>query len=208
MLKQKLENQEEELITKKKEINEINKLIIKYDLNSKIRIGKHADMQINKIKNKFTSQESQYVLTIHKLNQEIQNLTKVLDQNKPNLQTIGILKEQLNQLGKKYENEVEKLSQLIGKKSNDIQILTQRESHLYGEINELENEISNLKNREQTEQDKNIMLNVKIENLNKINEKNLKIIEELKNNLNDIKLKNIKEKEGLKTGKILLLSPI
>lgn len=208
MLKQKLENQEEELITKKKEINEINKLIIKYDLNSKIRIGKHADMQINKIKNKFTSQESQYVLTIHKLNQEIQNLTKVLDQNKPNLQTIGILKEQLNQLGKKYENEVEKLSQLIGKKSNDIQILTQRESNLYGEINELENEINNLKNREQTEQDKNIMLNVKIENLNKINEKNLKIIEELKNNLNDIKLKNIKEKEGLKTGKILLLSPI
>ena len=165
-------------------------------------------MQINKIKNKFTSQESQYVLTIHKLNQEIQNLAKVLDQNKPNLQTIGILKEQLNQLGKKYENEVEKLSQLIGKKSNDIQILTQRESHLYGEINELENEINNLKNREQTEQDKNIMLNVKIENLNKINEKNLKIIEELKNNLNDIKLKNIKEKEGLKTGKILLLSPI
>ena len=207
LLKQKLQNQETELNTKTKEINEINKLIIKYDLNSKINIGKQVYMSINNIKNKFTNQESQYVMTIHKLNQEIQNLTESLNKNKPDLQLIEKLKEQLKQLEKRYEDEVDKLRTLNGQKSINIQTLNQRESNLYEEINELENEIINLKNKEQAEQEKNIMLNAKIENLNIVNEKNQKIIKELRNNINNYKEKNTKENEKHKAAKIILISP-
>ena len=207
LLKQKLQNQETELNTKTKEINEINKLIIKYDLNSKINIGKQVYMSINNIKNKFTNQESQYVMTIHKLNQEIQNLTESLNKNKPDLQLIEKLKEQLKLLEKKYEDEVDKLRTLNGQKSINIQTLNQRVSNLYEEINELENEIINLKNKEQAEQEKNIMLNAKIENLNIVNEKNQKIIKELRNNINNYKENNTKENEKHKAAKIILISP-
>ena len=146
-------------------------------------------------------------MTIHKLNQEIQNLTESLNKNKPDLQLIEKLKEQLKQLEKRYEDEVDKLRTLNGQKSINIQALNQRESNLYEEINELENEIINLKNKEQAEQEKNIMLNAKIENLNIVNEKNQKIIKELRNNINNYKEKNTKENEKHKAAKIILISP-
>jgi len=206
-LRQKLINQETELNTKTKELSKINKLIIKYDLNSKIKTGKKTDTYITNMKKKFTSQESHYVLTIHKLNQEIQNLTEALNKNKPDLQNTEKLKEQLKELEKKYEEEVDKLSKLNGQKSTNIQVLTQRESNLYEQINDLENEISELKNKEQNEQDKNIILNAKIENLNKINEKNIKIIEELKDSIENYKEKDKKENESRKTAKIVLMAP-
>ena len=206
-LNKKIANQETELNTKTKELNKINKLIIKYDLNSKIKTGKKVEIYVNNIKEKFMNQESQYVLTIHKLNQEIKNLTEILNKNKPDLQTTEKLKEQLIQLEKKHEDEVDKLSKLNGQKITSIQVLRQRETNLYEQINDLENEITNLKNKEQIEQEKNIILNAKIENLNKINEKNLKIIEDLKNNIENYRQKDLKENESRKTAKMILMSP-
>ena len=208
VLKQKLSNQENELVTKRKEINEINKLIIKYDLNSKIQLGKKQELYIKDMKNKFTSQESYYILTIHKLEQEIKNLTNVLNKNKPDLQIIDKLKEQIKNLEKTYREEIDRLSQLIGEKSNNIQVLSQRESNLYEQINELENEISNLKNKEIKEKEKNIVLNAKLENLNRIKEDKNKIIDELKNNIDNYKQNDTNEKEKFKTSKIILLAPI
>jgi len=207
-LRQKLINQETELNTKTKELSQINKLIIKYDLNSKIKSGKKTDTYITNMKKKFTNQESHYVLTIHKLNQEIQSLTEALNKNKPDLQNTERLKEQLKELEKKYEDEVDKLSKLNGQKSTNIQVLTQRESNLYEQINDLENEISELKNKEKDEQDKNIILNAKIENLNKINEQNMKTIEELKNTIENYNQKDRKENENRNTAKIVLMAPI
>ena len=207
-LRQKLINQETELNTKTKELSQINKLIIKYDLNSKIKSGKKTDTYITNMKKKFTNQESHYVLTIHKLNQEIQSLTEALNKNKPDLQNTERLKDQLKELEKKYEDEVDKLSKLNGQKSTNIQVLTQRESNLYEQINDLENEISELKNKEKDEQDKNIILNAKIENLNKINEQNMKTIEELKNTIENYNQKDKKENENRNTAKIVLMAPI
>ena len=208
VLKQKLSNQETELVTKRKEINEINKLIIKYDLNSKIQLGKKQELYIKDMKNKFTSQESYYILTIHKLEQEIKNLKNVLNKNKPDLQIIDKLKEQIKNLEKTYREEIDRLSQLIGEKSNNIQVLSQRESNLYEQINELENEISDLKNKEIKEKEKNIVLNAKLENLNRIKEDKNKIIDELKNNIDNYKQNDTNEKEKFKTSKIILLAPI
>ena len=207
-LKQKLINLETELNTKSKEINEINKYIIKYDLNSKIKTGKLKDKYLNNIKNKFINQESQYVNTINNLKQEIGDLVLALNKNKPDLESIEKLKEQIKETEKKYEKEVDKLVKLNGQKNTDLQVLSRREINLNEQINELEIEITNLKNSEENEKQKNILLTAKIENLNRINEKNNKIIENLKNDLDNFKQKNQKENENTKTANIILMAPI
>ena len=207
-LKQKLINLETELNTKSKEINEINKYIIKYDLNSKIKIGKLKDKYLNNIKNKFINQESQYVNTINNLKQEIGDLVLALNKNKPDLESIEKSKEQIKETEKKYEKEVDKLVELNGQKNTDLQVLSRREINLNEQINELEIEITNLKNSEQNEKQKNILLTAKIENLNRINEKNNKIIENLKNDIDNFKQKNQKENENTKTANIILMAPI
>ena len=206
-MKQKLLSQETELNTKTKEINEINKLIIKYDLNSKIKNGKKNDIYFNDIKNKFINQESHYVLTIHRLNQEIQNLTESLNKNSLEVKNVDKLKEQLNNIEMKYKDQIDNLTILNIQKSTDIQVLSQRQSNLYEQISELENEITDLKNKETNEQEKNIMLNAKIDNLNQINDKNKKIIEDLKNNINNYKKKDLTKKDNYKSAKIILMSP-
>ena len=206
-MKQKLLSQETELNTKTKEINEINKLIIKYDLNSKIKNGKKNDIYFNDIKNKFINQESHYVLTIHRLNQEIQNLTESLNKNSLEVKNVDKLKEQLNNIEMKYKDQIDNLTILNIQKSTDIKVLSQRQSNLYEQISELENEITDLKNKETNEQEKNIMLNAKIDNLNQINDKNKKIIEDLKNNINNYKKKDLTKKDNYKSAKIILMSP-
>ena len=207
MLKRKLLSQETDLSTKEKEINEINKLIIKYDLNSKIKIGKMQQLYLKNIKHKFTSQESQYVMTIHRLRQEIKSLTEILEKNKPDLETIEKLKDKIKNIDSKYENEIDKLNKINGTKNISIQLLSQRESSLNEQISELQNEITNLKNRENNEQEKNVVLNAKIENLNRLNEDKNKIIEELKNNIELIKQKDIDEKNNNQIANIILMSP-
>ena len=207
MLKRKLLSQETDLSTKEKEINEINKLIIKYDLNSKIKIGKMQQLYLKNIKHKFTSQESQYVMTIHRLRQEIKSLTEILEKNKPDLEKIEKLKDKIKNIDSKYENEIDKLNKINGTKNISIQLLSQRESSLNEQISELQNEITNLKNRENNEQEKNVVLNAKIENLNRLNEDKNKIIEELKNNIELIKQKDIDEKNNNQIANIILMSP-
>ena len=210
ILKRKLTSQDAELNTKAKEINEINDLIIKYDLNSKIKIGKKQELYLKSLKNKFINQESQYILTIYKLKQEIHNLTEILEKNKPDLKLIEKLKEKIRTIDKKYENEIDKLTKINGIKHTNIQVLSQRESDLTEQITELENKIQNLKNNEMNEQEKNIILSARIENLNRINEDKNKIIEELKNNNDKNEQKDIKEKEkeNNKISNIILMSPI
>ena len=207
MLKRKLLSQETDLSTKEKEINEINKLIIKYDLNSKIKIGKMQQLYLKNIKHKFTSQESQYVMTIRRLRQEIKSLTEILEKNKPDLETIEKLKDKIKNIDSKYENEIDKLNKINGTKNISIQLLSQRESSLNEQISELQNEITNLKNRENNEQEKNVVLNAKIENLNRLNGDKNKIIEELKNNIELIKQKDIDKKNNNQIANIILMSP-
>ena len=81
-LKQKLFSQEGELNIKNKDINDINKYIVQYDLTNKVKYGKKKELSLKEIKQKYISQESAYILTIFKLEEEIKQLTNVLERNK------------------------------------------------------------------------------------------------------------------------------
>lgn len=206
-LKQKLNIQETELNQKNNEINEINKLITKYDLNSKIKIGKKLEFNIDKIRKKFNNQEASYVLTIYKLEEEIKNLTELLKKHKPELNNNDKIKEKYKILSKQYEEDMGRLSRINIEKDMNLKLLLQRNSSLIEKINELESEIARLKDKEEKDEEKNIYCNAKIENLNKIIEKNNENIESLKKEIENYKKSNNKENLDIKTSKIIFMSP-
>ena len=207
ILKQKLNSLENELNQKNKEINEINKLITKYDLNSKVKIGKKIEFNVGKIKQKFTNQESVYVLTIYKLEEEIKNLTELLKKNKPELINQDKMKEKVRLLDKRYEEEVSRLSNINFEKDLNMKVLLQRISSLNEKINELENEIVQLKDNEEKNQENKIYLNVKIENLNKIINKNNEEIDSLKRYIEKNKNINNKKNISIRKSNIIFMSP-
>lgn len=206
-LKQKLNIQETELNQKNNEINEINKLITKYDLNSKIKIGKKLEFNVDKIRKKFNNQEASYVLTIYKLEEEIKNLTELLKMHKPELNNNDKIKEKYKILGKQYEEDMGRLSRINIEKDMNLKLLLQRNSSLIEKISELESEITKLKDKEEKDEEKNIYCNAKIENLNKIIEKNNENIESLKKEIENYKKSNNKENLDIKTSKIIFMSP-
>ena len=79
-MKQKIFVLEGELKSKNKDINDINKYIIQYDLTNKVKYGKKKENLIKEIKQKYISQESAYVLTIYKLEEEIMKGEKVTEE--------------------------------------------------------------------------------------------------------------------------------
>ena len=206
-LKQKLNLQENELNQRNKEINEINKLITKYDLNSKVKIGKKIEFNISKIKQKFTNQESSYVLTIYKLEEEIKNLTELLKKTKPELSNQDKMKEKVKLLNMQYEEEMGRLSRINIEKDMNLKLLLQRNSSLMDKINELENEITKLKNKEEKDQEINIYCKAKVDNLNKIIEKNNEIIDNLKKENETYKKINNKENINVRSTKLIFMSP-
>ena len=102
-LKQKIYGLDNELNSKKKDINDINKYIIQYDLTSKVKFNKKREMTIKEIKQKYHSQESAYVLTIYKLEREIKQLTEVLNQNQFDKNKFIEVSEKLKNLKEEFE---------------------------------------------------------------------------------------------------------
>ena len=206
-LQQKLNFQENELNQKNKEINEINKLITKYDLNSKIKIGKKLEFNVGKISKKYINQESSYILTIYKLEEEIKNLTELLKKSKPDLSSQDKMKEKLKNLEKQYEEDIDLLSKNNMEKDMNLKVLLQRTFSLNDKISELENEIMKLKNKEEKDEENIIYLKAKIENLNKIIEKKNEEIESLQKENENRKKINTKEKINVRTSILTFMSP-
>ena len=201
-LKTKLNVQENELNQKDKEINEINELIIKYDLNSKIKNGRKIEFCLEETKNKFNSQESSYILTIYQLEEEIKHLTKLLKHNQKELKEKDDMKDKFKQLKNEIGDELVEQKKIIEEKNIKSQMLTQTISELNSKISELESEIITLKESEEKEKQKNIYYNAQLKNLNNIINKKNEAIESLKaenENLKKITKKEEKDNEICKT---------
>ena len=178
-LKQKLFVQEGELNVKNKDINDINKYIMQYDLTNKVKYGKKRELSIKEIKKKYVSQESAYILTIYKLEEEIKQLTNVLEKNKYDVNNFQLVKEKLKKVEEDYERDKEKLEKENNEKDVMIKLLTQGNVDLNEKITELENEIQQLKEKEENVKNDFISYDAKITNLNNIIKKKNELIEEL-----------------------------
>ena len=178
-LKQKLFSLEGELNIKNKDINDINKYIMQYDLTNKVKYGKKKELSIKEIKQKYISQESAYILTIYKLEEEIKQLTNVLEKNKYDVNNFQILKAKLKQVEEKYERDKDMLEKENDEKDVTIKLLSQGTVDLNEKITELENEIQQLKNKEESVKHDYISFEAKITNLNDVIKKKNTLIEEL-----------------------------
>ena len=180
---------EKELNIKRYEIKEINESIIKYDLN-KLKKGKLSEEKSQKIKNNFKNIESNYIITIYQLKEEINNLNKIIERNKEENKYNETLKKNLTNMSK----ELDKNKNFIFK--ND---LNQRHkdilSNLYIEelrhkIEENDKEREKIKENELSLSEEIVILKAKIDSLNDIiNEKDI-IILNLQTQINDNKIKN------------------
>ena len=179
IMKQKMLSQDSELHTKNKEISEINDYILKYDLTNKVKYGKKKEASIQDVKQKFNSQEAGYVLTIHKLQEEINQLTNLLDQNKNDLIKYKTDSAKLKKLQLDCEKDKDAFEQKISEKEVAIKLLTDEAVDLNEKILELENEIQQFKEKEKKIKLDIIEYEAKIKNLNDIVTKDNEMIDNL-----------------------------
>lgn len=70
------------LSSKIKEFDDLYNYLNKYDISKKLRAGKIKEQKINDIKNKYLKKENDQLLSIFNLEEEITDLTELLDKNK------------------------------------------------------------------------------------------------------------------------------
>ena len=192
-LKEKLYSVENELKTKKESINKINKYIIQYDLTNKVKYKKKKEMTIKEIKDKYNSQESAYVVTIHKLEQEVKQLTELLNKNKLDTNDFNEVNEKLKNLKEKFEENKTNFDNQNSEKIVTIKVLAQTNSDLNEKINELEAEIQKYKDKEEEIKLKYIEYDAKIEALNGVIEQKNTLIEGLEEEIRIMTEKKSKE---------------
>ena len=206
-LKQKLYGLENELNMKKKDISDINKYIIQYDLTSKVKYKKRREMSIKEIKDKYISQESAYVDIIHKKDQEIKELTEVLNQNKFDINNFNEVNEKLKNLKEQFEENKTNFDNQNSEKIVTIKVLSQTNSDLNEKINELEAEIQKYKENEEEIKRKYIEYDAKIETLNEVIKQKNTLIDQLKEENRIIIEKNSNDNNKLPTVGTVFISP-
>ena len=205
--KQKLYSVEGELNIKKKDINDINKYILQYDLVNKVKYKKKREMTIKEIKSKYNMQESAYILKINKLEEEIKQLTEVLNQNKFDVNNFKEVSEKLKNLKEEFEENKNDFDNQNSQKNVTIKVLSHANIDLNEKINELEAEIQKYKEKEEDTKRQFIEYEAKLKNLNDIiHQKNI-LIEELKAEKIIIKEKNTDENKVLPELEATFLSP-
>ena len=205
--KQKLYSVEGELNIKKKDINDINKYILQYDLVNKVKYKKKREMTIKEIKSKYNMQESAYILKINKLEEEIKQLTKVLNQNKFDINNFKEVSEKLKNLKEEFEENKNDFDNQNSQKNVTIKVLSHANIDLNEKINELEAEIQKYKEKEEDTKRQFIEYEAKLKNLNDIiHQKNI-LIEELKAEKIIIKEKSTDENKVLPELEATFLSP-
>ena len=196
-IKKRLSVQEIELNTKNKDLNEINKYIIHYDLTNKVKYGKQKELSIEEMKQKFISKESAYVLTINKLEEEIKQLTIILEQNKYDVNNFEKLNKKLIQTKDDFDKEKELLEHQNDEKDIKIKLLEQSNADLNEKINDLESEIQKLKDKDEKMTQNIIEYETKIKNLNDIINNKKNKIEELEKENKVIKEKKTNDNKML-----------
>ena len=175
---------EKELNIRKTELKEINENIIKYDL-VKLNQGKLNETKVQKIKSDFNSIESNYVLTVYQLQNEIAQLKNVIKKNKEE----NMSKDEFNKKLKILRDEFEQKTNAIYKdqfnlnqkdKFNNVCI-----EELSQKIEEFKKEKNELKDNELKLSEEIINLRAKLNRMNEAIKEKDEIIAKLNNKENE-----------------------
>ena len=160
-----------------KELDSLQKHYNKFDVNAKIYLKQGREQSINNLKERFNKKENQYILNIYKLEEEIRNLTVLLNKNK---EFYNKFKETEKEV-EKSKRQNEEMKSLYNREIQDkiIQNANEKdkEEELNNKINELEEIIDKFKEDQEISKRKEIETNAKVKKLRMIvNEKNENIL--------------------------------
>ncbi len=176
-LMKKSNEQEIRVIQISKELENLQKYHNRYDVNAKIYLRQGRENSIKHIKEVFNRKENEYIINIYKLEDEIRNLTVLLNKNK----------EYYNKL-KETEKEVEKSK----KQNEEMKFIFNKEIHekiiqnanekdkeeeLNNKLHDLEDTIDKLKEEQEINKRKEIETTAKVKKIRMIvNEKTENIL--------------------------------
>ena len=210
-LRQKNFEMEMNLNSKNDELNRINLYLKKYDYDSKLKNNKKNENKIYNEKKRFQIKENDYKLKIYNLEEEIKNLTKLLNINK-----VSELKlfENENNL-KTKEEELKKIKDIFNNDLNELNVKNNMFKdvieNLKYENKKLEENIKNKNEEIDKEKQEKINYKIKYESLEDfIKEKDnlifnledkIKILEQNNNNINNFKENNMFVRSSFTTAK-------
>ena len=177
ILNRRQNNLELEQKKMKEEIKEINNDIIKYDL-IKVKKGRSDESKVEKIKKEYIDMESNYVVTIYQLKNEIGQLTELLGKYKGEKNYTDELRNKIKRLKEELaENKTIIFKNNFQQKNKDKLIDIYIEE-LTEKINNFDNEKNIWKEKENKLSEEMINIKIKLERMNEvIKEKDNTILE-------------------------------
>ena len=160
-----------------KELDTLQKYHNRYDVSAKIYLQQGRENTIKRIKDNFNRKENEYILNIYKLEDEIRNLTILLNKNKD---YYNKLKEKEKEV-EKNKKQNEEMKSLYNKEIHEkiIQNANEkdREEELNNKIIDLEETIDKLKEEQEVNKRQEIETNAKVKKIRMIiNEKSENIL--------------------------------
>ena len=201
-LNQKMMEYEIRLANNNKEIENMKKFLNKYEVSSKIYLKIKNEKELDKVKASFNQKENNYIMSIYKLEEEIKNLTLLLDSNQKYYHECKNLEKQI-EIGKKKNEELKFMfNQELHEKNMQKAIERETEEDLKQKMENLNEIIEDLKKEGDKRRKNDIENQIKIkklsmnldekkENIVMLNEELEWYIRELDKTKNDLKITKI-----------------
>ncbi len=167
-LKKKSYGDELKLNNKINELDDLKKYINRFDINMKINHQIQKAKEIKELKEEFKKKENEYMLLIYKLEEEIKNLTLLLEKNKSYYDQYKNISKEIDK--NKRQCEILKIKFNKELQDNNIKILIEKDyqDELKININELKEEINEMKKEKEVSKKVKIELQAKIKKLEMI----------------------------------------
>ena len=144
-LKRKTYEDDINLKNKTQEIDDLQKYLKRYDVSSKIFLKKTKEENINKVIKKYNHKENAYILLIYELENEIRNLTKILDKNKEYFNKFKVTEKEAENNKKEIEKNKSLFNQKIQEKNTECALERDIQDDLKKKLDELNNIIEEFK---------------------------------------------------------------
>ena len=168
-------NHEDDLIinTKNKALNELNRYINRYDVDTKITYIKKQEQKNNIIKQSFINKQNEYITKIYKLESEIKIMANLLNKNKIYFNKCREYEEKINTNKKETEKMKVLFKRELREKNTLFEEAVTRREELREELSNIRTYVDDLTKDKKNNKSLDIMSKAKIKKLtNMLNERN------------------------------------
>lgn len=153
-----------------KELDDLKNYLNKYDINKKILGEKAKESSIKKIKDKFTQKENEYIVSMYKLQNEINSLMILLDKNKEYYNKYKDAESQINNSKKKTDILRMNFNKELNEKNLQVAIEKDKREELMNNLEELNEIIKELKDQKEKQKREEIEITAQMLKLRIIND--------------------------------------